>query len=202
VFLLFQESGKQLDHEFQIERGKIKFSDPSEPTVHLKAHTEFDETRIDMNATGNLKKLEISFSSTPPLTQSEILSLLILGHSPKENSHLSTEDLMMKATSILLYSVDFYRELENITGLQIRLKEPILEQNSTAPQVVISKKINPNLALTWTSPLNNINQFNQLNLEYQASDTVSVSGIVNKAVENQSHTVSYGVDLKLKKQFN
>src|SRR6185369_17543424 len=61
------------DHEFQIERGKIKFSDPSEPTVHLKAHTEFDETRIDMNATGNLKKLEISFSSTPPLTQSEIL---------------------------------------------------------------------------------------------------------------------------------
>ncbi len=70
-----------LGRKFNIEKGGVTFtgSEDINPILDISASYQVSDYTVSVNATGESKKPEISYSSEPELDQQDILSLLIFG---------------------------------------------------------------------------------------------------------------------------
>jgi translocation and assembly module TamB len=68
---------------FELTRGRIEFDEntPIDPRLDIRAETERDGLSVTVLVQGNAMQPEISFSSSPPLPEEEILARLLFGGS-------------------------------------------------------------------------------------------------------------------------
>lgn len=83
-----------LNRSFQLESGSVQFQNiPSNiPRYDLRATTEVENYRVSVNFQGNQDEQRIIYSSEPPLTEKEILSLVTYGLPPSSADSEIAED--------------------------------------------------------------------------------------------------------------
>lgn len=82
---------------FEVERGRVRFRGGAmtDPDLDIRATTENDGVTFVINITGTGQRPQISFTSTPPLPQDEVLSRLLFGTNPENLS--ATEAIQLAA---------------------------------------------------------------------------------------------------------
>ena len=217
------------DRVFQIQSAQIDFDTPAviNPLFNMAAFTEISGAKIQLYASGRLDRYRIDLSSNPVMPEAEILQLLALGVTTDEFKRMRAGDRSVyeqgEAASILLHSLDFNKDMEDKTGIQVKIDEaapqgvgssvfrPRSETDATsAPKIVIKRQIiNKKVDLSVGSTVGGAGtQQKEVNAEVHITPGVSVMGVGNfqessgtGTTENQGGKTSYGVDLKLQKRF-
>ncbi|CAM6054212.1 unnamed protein product [Sphagnum tenellum] len=155
------------DHVFQITNASAKFDNPNafNPSFDLNANTEINGTKIQMFTTGRPDNIKIELTSTPPMSEQEIFTLLAVGLTTNDAKKLSASDLNIvqtgEAASLVLHSLDFNRDIEDKTGFQIVLDESVNPQQgvssfkpqgqsdtAAAPRIKLRKQLSDRLSLS------------------------------------------------------
>lgn len=214
------------DRVFQIQSASAQFDNPTviNPKFNLTAKTDLNGVKVQLYASGTMDDKKIDLSSTPVMSETDILSLLALGVTPNETKRMSSADRSSvesgEAASLLLHSLDFNREVQDKTGIQIHLDEStntqvgssvFQRQNSsdatTAPRIVIKKQLTKNLDVSYGSTVGvGTSSERQINAEMKVSPGFSVIGVWDNyesidSAQEKNTSYSYGLDLKLQKRF-
>ena len=100
--------GRKLD----IERGRLQFKDGplNDPIIDLRAIKAFPDITAGVNVRGTLRQPRLSFFSDPPVSQSQIVSLLIAGGSletvqntadPSQRNSAARNNMLMQGSAML-----------------------------------------------------------------------------------------------------
>lgn len=212
------------DRSFTIQSGTATFDNPTviNPRFTLGAFTQVNEYRIQMYVSGDAEKSwKVELSSNPALSESDIISLLALGVTQDDVKKLrsgSQQSLQQgQAASLVLNSLDFNRDVQAKTGLQIQVEEAINTQSGTsvfrpqnqvdtvaAPKIVIKRRIGKKLELSMGSTVGvGLGRQQQVNAEVKVTPSFSLIGVWNQfqGVDTNQNPTSYGLDLKLQKRF-
>ncbi len=91
------------NRQFVVRSGSIQFTDQKSniPSYDIRAETEVDIYRVDINLVGGPGSQRIRYSSDPPLTEKEILALITYGMTPRtsldEEQRTSTDPRLSAA---------------------------------------------------------------------------------------------------------
>jgi outer membrane protein assembly complex protein YaeT len=151
------------ERSFTIQNGVINFTNEQaiEPYVNLTAETRVSDYAITIQATGGLRDLETSFTSDPPASQDQILSLIFTG-SVNNADKVSTGQLGSRGALSLFGSAmigGFNAAVRRTLGFSEFRIEPTLISPDTDPsaRLTIGQNITPELRLTYSTNLRNAN---------------------------------------------
>jgi translocation and assembly module TamB len=79
-------------NKYTVDRGEVRFLNPVkiEPTLDVQLETKARGIAVTVSFTGTAQKMNISYSSDPPLQQSEIIALLAVGRDPNALAGLAS----------------------------------------------------------------------------------------------------------------
>jgi hypothetical protein len=211
------------DHDFQLQSLSATFDNPAviDPKINLTARTEVNGVKVQIDVNGPYGSLKPELSSTPAMSESDILSLLTIGMTTNDTKRLSSSDLAAveqgEAASLLLNSLDFNREVANKTGLQLQLDESInpyvgasvfkpqtAGETSVAPKIVIRKQLTHNVDVSYGSTVGvGSGSEREVNVEVKMTPGASLIGVWDnyESLDTGDRQTSYGVDFKLQKRF-
>jgi autotransporter translocation and assembly factor TamB len=184
-----------LDKKFRISRGKAIFSNSSGKDIILdiEAKTEIDSIDVFLSLSGILAQPMIVLSSSPPLSESEIISLLMFnknyaGLTEGEMGTILKEEMINLIAQGL--SIRFLNQIENEVANSLGLDEfkieTIFKQDQGSSTALlpgfaleslalkIGKYFSENFYLTYSVPLNEIGKGN-LELEYKIKDDLTLN---------------------------
>ena len=119
------------DRVFEVQSMSAVFDNPAvmNPTLSMAARADVNGTKVNLYVDGPFDKFKVELSSTPPLPEPEIVSLLTVGYTSGDVNHsLATVRSALEsseAASLLLNSLDFNREVADKTGLSIQVDESV-----------------------------------------------------------------------------
>ncbi len=148
--------------EFELDSSEILFGgDPLNPYLNIHAEHRSDPYTIHINITGQMDTPSINFSSTPYLSQSDILSILLF-NSTTQDLLGSNQDSSRAAIS--MFGTVFAKEI--VQNFGIKLDKLVLTTTETGKLgVEIGKKISKNVTIVY---INDIVQ--TIKIRYKLSD--------------------------------
>jgi translocation and assembly module TamB len=193
-------------NKYTITRGEIGFFNPVriEPVLDLSLETRVRAVQVNINFSGTLQKLNVSYRSDPPLQSNEIIELLAVGRAPGTNSSLassqtvSNTNMLATGTNSLLgqaVASPVSNRLQRFFGVS-RLKiDPQLTGLSAVPQarITVEQQISRDVTLTYVTNLAEANQ-QIIRFEWALSKTWSVVAV-------REENGVFGVDFFFKKRF-
>ncbi|HVJ28191.1 MAG TPA: translocation/assembly module TamB domain-containing protein, partial [Vicinamibacterales bacterium] len=205
-------------NRFVTTRGTIDFSNPNmiEPYFDIEAETRArvsDQTyRVTISLLGTMRSLIPTFTSDPPLSTSDVISVL-LGQDPDlENAELrsfsadaasrSEADLIRGLGSRLLaspFSAPVGKIAEEVlgSGATVLIRPNIgtdTDPFETSAHIVIGKRISSRAYLTFSRSLGNTNREQILVLEYDQNDRIGW-------IITQNGERSFAVDFRVRHVF-
>ncbi|MBC7387468.1 MAG: translocation/assembly module TamB domain-containing protein [Cryobacterium sp.] len=212
------------DRAFQIQSGIMEFDNPTvlNPRYEVLAFADVSNRRIQLFSTGRFDSQKFEFSSNPPMPEPEILNLLALGVTGDETKKFRSNDRSAyeqgEAASLVLHSLDFNREVQNKTGLQIGIDEAYDDrtgtsaftratnaETATAPKLVIKRKFGERFGVSAGSTVGvGTSIQREVNAEVNVTRGLSVIGVwdsIEGATAEDPKRNSFGLDLKLQKRF-
>lgn len=201
-----------LDRKFTIVEGDIRFQDPDRitPEINLTAKTtvrtyqalEAITYDIRLTLTGTPENIKAELTSSPPLENADIVSLITLGATRQQLTGVggvskSGDILVSRAESLSSYILSGYvsRNIGEKLGLdEITIEGNLFEQgNSWGPRIVATKQISDRLEFTY---LTNVGHFNEngIRMIYRLSRQFSLQGETIQTGET-------GIDLKYEVRF-
>ncbi|HEX5131504.1 MAG TPA: translocation/assembly module TamB domain-containing protein [Candidatus Krumholzibacteria bacterium] len=175
--------------ELTIDRGRLIFGGGAvdNPGLDIRAirttsaqnvMTESGQI-VGMNVTGSLRKPEISLFSVPAMSESEILSYLVLG---RPMSNQSSGDQAALASAAMLLTMQRGNELTNTLGKQFTLDEAYIESGDSYKEAsfVAGKYLSPKLYVSYATGF--FEHTNTFRVRYSLSNRWTVqaeSGDVN-----------------------
>ncbi len=192
-----QRNGKIFfnDTEFEIDTGDLKFNDPNKinPEIYLTANTTAESVSsnriqhydVNMLIQGKADKYSINLTSSPPLDEKEIISLLALGMSGEStftgnNQNQFGESQITKQSygvgASLLTKNKFGRDLQNKTGVQVKVSTSYDQvTNSTSPKITLSKQWTPKIQTSTSRTFGDLTT-QDVKVEYQFNRNLSLIG--------------------------
>lgn len=184
-----------LDKKFRVSEGKVIFADSigEDMILDIRAKTEIDDIDVFLNVSGILAQPTITLSSSPVLSESEIISLLMFsknyaGLTEGEIGTILKEEMINLIAQGL--SIRFLNQIEdeiaNSLGLDEFKIETIFkkEQDSDLASIPIfaletlalkvGKYFSENFYLSYSAPLFEIG-IGDLELEYKLSDDLTLN---------------------------
>lgn len=177
--------------------GYVEFSNPSEiePYFDIEARTQirqpYQDYRIDLRFTGTLARFSYDLSSDPPLSQVDVLSLM-LGQSPDlQRAELRAIESPQETQNQLMSSVLAQLVTSPITSQVGRVVErtfnvdtftvtPLLGADTSLQQlpnarITVGKKVSNRVFLTYSRSLDNSTSldYELLLLEYSQNERIS-----------------------------
>lgn len=184
-----------LDKKFRVSEGKVIFADSTgeDMILDIRAKTEIDDIDVFLNVSGILAQPTITLSSSPALSESEIISLLMFnknyaGLTEGELGIILKEELINLIAQGL--SIRFLNQIENEVadsfGLDEFKIETIFKEDKDSnlgffPGLVletlafkVGKYFSENFYLTYSAPLFEMGIGN-LELEYKIKDDITIN---------------------------
>jgi len=184
-----------LDKKFRVSEGKVIFADSTgeDMILDVRAKTEIDDIDVFLNVSGILAQPTITLSSSPALTESEIISLLMFnknyaGLTEGEMGTILKEEMINLIAQGL--SVRFLNQIENQVADSLGLDEFKIEtifkkeQNSDLTFIPgfaletlafkAGKYFSENFYLTYSAPLFEMG-IGDLGLEYKLKEDLTLS---------------------------
>jgi translocation and assembly module TamB len=193
-------------NKYTINRGDIAFYNTTkiEPVLDMDLETQVRGVTVNINFSGPINKLNLSYRSDPPLQPSEIIALLAVGRAPGTNSALSgsqtltQQSVLATSTNTLLgqaISAPVSSRLQRFFGVS-RLKiDPLLTGVNATPQarLTLEQQISKDITLTYVTNLAQANQ-QLVKVEWDINTNWS-------AVAIREENGVFGIDFLYKKRF-
>lgn len=193
-------------NKYAINRGNIAFYNTTkiEPVLDMDLETQVRGVIVNINFSGPINKLNLSYRSDPPLQSNEIVALLAVGRAPGTNSSLassqtvSQQSSLSSSTNSLLgqaIAAPISGRLQRFFGVS-RLKiDPLLTGVNAVPQarLTLEQQISKDITLTYVTNLAQANQ-----------QLVKVEWNINRnwsAVAIREENGVFGIDFLYKKRF-
>lgn len=194
--------------KYRLERGDVTLSNPVriEPTLDVELSARVRDYDITLGFHGPVNKLTPSYRSDPPLSSSDIISLLALGRTTEEQANpamMGTSQyqpsVSESASTALIgqaLNATVSSRVQRLFGVS-RLKiDPNVggALNSGLARVTVEQQVSNKLTLTY---ITNLNQSAQqiIQFEYNVNKDVSIVGI-----RDQTGVVSFDVLLRKRKK--
>lgn len=186
---------------FEIDKGAITFFIPplgTEPMVDILANAEIRKWRVRLALSGTPDALNVALSSDPPLEESDIVSLMVLGR--------TSEDLIAKeggspvsTSTILAGLIDstYGTRFKKTTGLDILEAENIPDEDADEPDRIrftIGENLSNRMTLKYATETRKGLFIQQFISEYKLLDKLIVSGY-------QDSEAAYGASLTYRLEF-
>ncbi len=200
-----------LDRKFQVEKGVLDFVNPNKlnPIVNLSTQAtvkdyqtlEGQEYTINLAITGPLDEANIELSSQPPLSRTDILSLLTFGATQQQltgggGSNVS-QVLQQRLQSLGSGQITGYvsRKVGSLLGLeQMTIRGNVFNWGqASGPQLMATKQISDKVRLTYSTTVGHLNE-QSIRLNYELTNHFSIQGQTNQRGRS-------GVDLKYQVKF-
>jgi translocation and assembly module TamB len=192
-------------NKYLINRGEIGFFNPVkiEPVLDMDLETRVRGILVNINFSGTLSKLNVSYRSDPPLQSNEIIALLAMGRAPGSNSSLASsqtvtnQGILNTGTNSLLgqaVAAPVSSRLQRFFGVS-RLKiDPQLTGVNAVPQarLTVEQQISRDITMTY---ITNLAQANSqiVQLQWDINRTWSVIAL-------REENGVFGIDFFYKKR--
>ena len=177
---------------FQIQNATIAFANSvhTAPVVNLSATTTVNQFNLTVNLVGPLDKLRTSYTSDPPLSQVDVINLLITGHTTEQASSVSAQSVVASQVGGQVSN-----HLEKLTGISSLTIDPQIggNQGNAGSRLAIQQRVTKNLFFTFATDVTTT-QGAVVQVEYQVTPKYSVSAI-------RSQTGGYQIEIKSHKTF-
>lgn len=169
------------NNKFQLQRLSLQFTDPERirPLINLTARTNISQYNINLNLNGYLDQFNLILSSNPPLSENELLNLLVIGqqNGAKTGASIGASEVTNLITGQIQGLVE--ERIRGITGLDLMTVEPAISRTtgSMVPRVTIGKRLmDGKLNVTYsTSTGTTAEQI--IKVEYNISKGISLVGL-------------------------
>jgi len=188
------------NNSFKLTNAVVEFADPTtiNPIIDLQAETQVREYQIRMMLSGTMDKLDMTFSSDPPLEDRDVLALLTVGRVAEDvagqEGLISTGEAASFVTGRLQDAVE--ERVMRLTGFDRFQIDPYTTSSgsSTGPRLTVGKRLfSDRLYITYSSNLGTSeDQF--VRLEYIVNRNMSLVG-------ERDELGRIGGDLKLRFEF-
>ena len=194
--------------KYRMERGDVTFTNPVriEPTLDVELSARVRDYDITLGFQGPINKLTPSYRSDPPLSSSDIISLLALGRTAEETANPAMmgtaqyQPTVSESASTALIgqalNATVSSRVQRLFGVS-RLKiDPNVGGALSAglARVTVEQQVSNKLTLTY---ITNLNQSAQqiIQFEYNVNKNVSIVG-----VRDQTGVLSFDVLLRKRKK--
>jgi translocation and assembly module TamB len=187
-------------NEFKILNASADFIDPGRlnPVLDIQAETQVREFEIRLAVTGTAEHAVVTFISEPPLTDSDILSLLALGKKGSELKGKETGVGVGEAASFASgqFQDIFERRARSLTGFDRFQIDPYVGRSDTSvPRVTVGKELVQNkLYVTYSSNVGASYPEQIFRIEYLLDKHFSLMG-------GRDELGSNGADIKYRFEF-
>jgi translocation and assembly module TamB len=193
-------------NRYTINRGEIGFFNPIriEPVLDMDLETRVRGVLVNINFTGTLGRLNVSYRSDPPLQSTDIIALLAVGRAPGSNATLAAtqpvtnQNVLSTGGNTLLgqaLAAPISGRLQRFFGVS-RLKiDPQLTGVNAIPQarLTIEQQISRDITLTYITNLAEANQ-QIIRLEWDINREWSIVAL-------REENGLFGMDFFYKKRF-
>jgi translocation and assembly module TamB len=179
--ILLDEGGRVVfsDIRYEIEAGTITFSNTTEiaPFIDLRARADVKGYDLVVTLVGTWPRVTANFTSNPPLSNDQILGLVLSGSPPDtRNPTAGSSQLVSAAGGVISGAVTggFTRRTQRIFKLDRFQIDPVFEGSTlTTFRTTIGKQITQDLSVTSTIAVDSSKQ-PIIRIEWQATDTILV----------------------------
>ncbi len=191
------------DSKYEITRGAVNFNNPRKtiPSLDFEAETNVRDYTVTVNLRGPLDHLTTSFRSDPPLTTSDIISMLAVGR-PIEAVTAGSREERSQTLAFHGASTFLSRSLtDKLTSRSTRLFgfdrftiDPFVFSGSNpSPRVTLGKQISKDVTVIFATDLAST-QNEVVTIEYTIRENITL-------VATRTETGVFALDLKLRKRF-
>ncbi|MBI4745615.1 MAG: translocation/assembly module TamB [Deltaproteobacteria bacterium] len=188
------------EHEFKILSGVIEFPDPKkiEAVLDFTAEGKVRDYTIQILAMGNINDLKVTMTSSPPLSELDIASLLSVGLTSKEFMATGVVAPAYQAASIL--SRELEGRFKDYIGFDRFHIDPYYSKatGTTEPKLTVGKDISEDILVIYSRSLSGAGE-QEAQVEYRLYRNLSVIGGWSSFGASQSGDV--GADIKFRFEF-
>ncbi len=183
---------------FKLSYANADFNNPYKisPTFTVSANTDINQYVVRMNASGSLLNFNVNLSSTPPLSELDIVSMLALG-APTSSVYASSAAGIAASEAA---SAIGGGSLQGVTGAissyfgfkNLSVAPSYSEvTHSAAPQVMVTKTITKKMSISYSNIVSSQSS-QSVTLTYKLTPHVSVIGVWenNELAPNNSNIYS------------
>ncbi len=185
---------------YDIQSGTIEFANPvrTEPVLNVYAKTTVNQYDITLNFVGPIDRLRTNYTSTPPLSEADIIHLIAFGTTAEEAAASPSVPTSVAAESILAQGVSSQvaGRLEKLTGISQITIDPLVTDSTGAnagSQIGIQERVSGSLLLTFSTSVTNT-QAQTVQVQYSASKNVRISIL-------RDYNGGYALDIRFRKTF-
>lgn len=174
---------------YHLQQGAIVFADPVtiSPEIDLEATARVQDYDIIITLHGPPSKLNISYRSEPPLTQSDVLALLALGRTneqaamygeqEQQGANLTSEALLGTALNTAVSS-----RVQKLFGVGSVRVDPnfVGALGESTARVTVEEQVGKDITLTFATNINTTAQ-QLLQAEYDLTRNVSIIAVRDEA---------------------
>jgi outer membrane protein assembly complex protein YaeT len=179
--ILLYEGGRLRfrDVEYRIVSASLDFlgTESLDPYVNLVAESSIDRYLVRLTIDGSLDQFDYQLTSTPTLTQSDIIALLTTGSTLENQATTGAASSVFRSDLAANYFAGaltdpFERQLRRITGFERVRIDPLLSGTNTSAdptaRITLGKEVAKDLLLLYTTELDST-EANSYRAEWQAS---------------------------------
>jgi translocation and assembly module TamB len=154
-------------NRYTVNRGDIRFSNPVrvDPIFDMDLETKARSVTVNIAISGTMQKLNINYSSDPPMQPREIIALLAVGRTPLETSGLNSTPSTASSTSMneagasligSAISAQLSSRLQRFFGSSRVKIDPTLSGVEYLPQarLTVEQQVSNEITLTYITNLN------------------------------------------------
>ncbi len=213
------QSGGRVNYresEFDLQSGNVTYNNnlPENPNLYVTANTVLESQDINYDITmllqGPAKNPDIRLTSSPPLEELDIVSLLGFGFTRSKLEEISQDEQTAQTSyqigSALLAS-PIGKELKSRFGVDMQISSDLNEENKTEPKLTLKKRINNNFSASASRTLGDAPK-TKITGEYKMNNNLSVIGFfetqetpAKDAAKKEDEEDTIGIDLEYKIQF-
>ena len=149
--------------------GTVRFEglDDIDPELDIRTQRVIQAVTANVNVRGTLKKPDIVLSSTPPLEQADILSLIVFNQPLNSVGEGQQITLMQRAQSMAAGAVasQFAKSIGNALNLD-EFEINLAPENGGGPEVTLGQQVGENLYVKVQQGVGEVNQTNVI-FEYE-----------------------------------
>jgi translocation and assembly module TamB len=189
-------------NRYTLTRGDMNMTNPfrTQASLDMEVQTQVQNYDLTLDITGPFDRLKFSYRSDPPLSNTDILSLLALGYVKQEGAFSTTAGsptATVGASAILseALSTQTTSRIQHLFGVS-RIK---IDPNVGIPGygagalVTVEQQVTHDLTLTYVTDTS-YSQYRIIQFEWNISDKVSVLGI-------RDQNGVFGVEFRFRRRF-
>jgi translocation and assembly module TamB len=169
------EKGKYMAYGrlLDIDSGRLYFGGPIDnPGIQVTAKKEFPDVTAFVNVRGTLLQPRLSFSSTPPLPQSQIVSLILAGGSLESAQTRGAAGNVALGQGVAMLAQQY--------GSVVGIQEAGIESDiNSETSLVLGRYLNPRLYVSYGISLTE--QLNTFKLRYTLGDHWTIKAELGQA---------------------